>query len=188
MNKSFLILYGIGGSGTSHWQSWLHKELVNRGKKSYFPDFPDKDQPNKEIWLSHLTSLLDAIPENEEVTVVAHSLASIMWFHYATSFPKRKVKRAILVSPPSPFLEYPPVMTFFPIPENMGEVVSGAEKTLFVLSSTDPYCTLEDATKYMGLEIPFIILPKMGHINVESGHGPWEWILDICLNEKVALF
>ena len=186
MSRSFLILYGVGGSEQSHWQSWLYRELVKQGEKVYFPDFPDKDQPIKDVWLKHLSFIFEKIPQNEEVTVVAHSLACIMWFHYAASHPRRKAKRAILVSLPSPYLQYEPVMTFFPLPEDKHEVANVAEKTLFVLSSTDPYCSLGDAYQYLDLGVPCVILPKMGHINVESGYGPWQWILDVCLFEKGA--
>ncbi|MCL6457488.1 MAG: alpha/beta hydrolase, partial [Gorillibacterium sp.] len=119
-------------------------------------------------------------------TIVAHSLACILWFHYvATSTLVRKVKRAILVSPPSPFIEFPPVQTFFPLPDNIDEVVNGASKSLLIHSSTDPFCSLADATHYMSLGIPCVVLPHVGHINVESGHGPWAWMLELCLNEQL---
>lgn len=187
MSRSFLILYGVGGSEPDHWQTWLQQELEKQGEKVRFPDFPDKDQPIKDVWLDHLSSVIEEIPQDEEVIVVAHSLACIMWFHYAASCPKRKLQRAILVAPPSPFLEYEPVMTFFPVPQNMLEITTVAEKTLFVLSSTDPYCSVEDAAQYLDLGVPCVMLPKMGHINVEAGYGPWPWILDVCLNEQVTL-
>ncbi|MNO23575.1 putative hydrolase YdeN [compost metagenome] len=187
MSRSFLVLYGVGGSGPDHWQRWLQQELVKQGEKVYFPDFPDKDQPDKDVWLDYLSSVFEEISQEEEVIVVAHSLACIMWFHYAASHPKRKIQRAILVAPPSPFLKYEPVMTFFPVPDNLVETATVAEKTLFVLSSTDPYCSVEDASQYLDLGIPCVMLPKMGHINVEAGYGPWPWILDVCLNQQVTL-
>lgn len=187
MSRSFLIMYGVGGSGPDHWQTWLQQELVKQGETVRFPDFPDKDQPDKDVWLAHLSSVFEEIPQDEEVIVVAHSLACIMWFHYAVSYSKRKVQRAILVVPPSPFLEYEPVMTFFPVPENMHAIARAAEKSLFVLSSTDPYCSVADASRYLDLGIPCVMLPKMGHINVEAGYGPWPWILDVCLKEQVTL-
>ncbi|MDF2922673.1 MAG: hypothetical protein K0R57_1587 [Paenibacillaceae bacterium] len=187
MSRSFLLLYGVGGSGPDHWQRWLQQELVKQGEKVVFPEFPDKDQPDKEAWLSYLSSVLEEIPHDEEVYVVAHSLACIMWFHYAASQPERKIHRAILVAPPSPFLEYEPVRSFFPIPESLVELAAAAERTLFVLSSTDPYCSVSDASSYLDLGATCIILPKMGHINVEAGYGPWPWILDVCLNRQITL-
>jgi predicted alpha/beta hydrolase family esterase len=78
-------------------------------------------------------------------------------------------------------------MTFFPVPENLIVTAAVAERSLFVLSSTDPYCSVEDASQYLDLGIPCVMLPKMGHINVEAGYGPWPWILDVCLNQQVTL-
>ncbi|MFD0589268.1 RBBP9/YdeN family alpha/beta hydrolase [Paenibacillus sp. GCM10027627] len=187
MGRSFVILHGLGGSSPEHWQAWLRKELVKQGETVRFPDFPDKDQPDKTVWLNRLSNILEEIPSEEKVTVVAHSLACILWFHYAASALKRKVHRAILVAPPSPLLQYEPVETFFPIPENMEEVAKAAEKTLFVFSSSDSYCSISDASKYMDLGIPCVMLPQMGHINVASGYGSWPWIADVCLNNQVAL-
>lgn len=187
MSRSFLLLHGVGGSGSEHWQAWLHQELVKRGETVRFPDFPDKDHPDKAVWIDRLSVILGEIPNDEDVVVVAHSLACIMWFHYAASTPKRKIQRAILVAPPSPFLEFEPVMTFFPVPDNMHKLGTAAEKTLLVLSSTDPYCPVEDAAQYLDLGVPCVMLPGMGHINVEAGYGPWPWILELILNHKVTL-
>lgn len=185
--RSFLILHGLGGSGPTHWQAWLYQELLKRGEKAYFPDFPDKDHPDKAAWLERLNSIFLKIPKEEEIIVVAHSLACINWFHYAASGLTRSIKKVILVAPPSAFLEHEPIKAFLNLPDNKEDIAKAAEKTLLILSSNDPYCSAQDAPQYLDLGIPCIILPNMGHINVDSGFGPWPWMLDLCLNERIGI-
>ncbi|KWX80960.1 hypothetical protein AMQ84_01720 [Paenibacillus riograndensis] len=185
--RSFLILYGLGGSGLDHWQTWLSHELLERDETVYYPEFPEKDQPQRKDWMETLDQVTAGIPEEEEVTVIAHSLACILWFHYVCSAPRRTMKQAILVSPVSPATDFAEVESFFPIPENLEEVVSGAERTVFIHSSADPFCSVEDAVPYMKLGLPNLILPNSGHINVESGHGPWPMMLELCLRNSVIL-
>ncbi|WKB35020.1 alpha/beta fold hydrolase [Terrilactibacillus sp. S3-3] len=121
--RSFLILHGLGGSGPAHWQAWLYRELLQRGEKAYFPDFPGKDHPDQAAWLERLNTVFSQIPEGEEIIVVAHSLACINWFHYAISGLSRSVKRVILVTPPSAFLDYEPIKAFFNFPDNKKKAI-----------------------------------------------------------------
>lgn len=187
MSGSFLILHGLGGSGPDHWQTWLYGELAHSGEQVYYPDLPDPDQPDKDVWLKKLAETLAAIPQDEELTVIAHSLGVILWFHYAADNPGRRPQRAILVCPPSPGTELAEVSTFFPLPDGLSQVAAAAGKTLIVQSSNDPYCTLTDSLAYQSLGVPHLTLPDMGHINVASGHGPWKWILDVCRNGAAGL-
>lgn len=187
VSRSFLILHGLGGSGPDHWQTWLYHELIKYGEQAYYPDFPEPDHPIKNDWLERLHMILSEIPEEDELIVVAHSLACILWFHYATSSPKRKANKAILVSPPSLHTNFDAVNTFFPLPTRLSDSSKGAEKTVIIQSSNDPYCCVEDTIYYQDLGIPHVTLPKMGHINTESGQGPWQLILDLSLKGSVTL-
>jgi uncharacterized protein len=187
MNRSFLILHGLGGSGPAHWQTWLVKELVQQGEKVYYPELPEQDQPDKGEWLKSLDSVMAGIPEEEELTVIAHSLACILWFHYASAAPVRRVKRVILVCPPSIRTDLKQVASFFPLPEELTRIGEASERTLIVQSSDDIYCPLEDIVYYQNLGVPHLTLPRMGHINVDSGHGPWPWILDLALSGSAFL-
>lgn len=187
MKRSFLILYGLGGSGPDHWQSWLARGLAARGEAVHYPSLPNPDHPDKDQWLNALAQSMDAIPADEELTVVAHSLACILWFHYAAQGVQRKAEHVFLVAPPSVHTKLDEVASFFPVPARLEEVRNAAVQTLFIQSSNDPYCTLEDSLVYQGIGVPHLTLPDMGHINIASGYGPWEWILKLCLNGSLIL-
>jgi len=38
---AFLILHGLEGSGSEHWQTWLAGRLRERGLEVAYPDLPD---------------------------------------------------------------------------------------------------------------------------------------------------
>jgi predicted alpha/beta hydrolase family esterase len=45
---------------------------------------------------------------------------------------------------------------------------------MLVASANDPYCTVERAAEFASCwGSDFHIAGDAGHINVESGHGPW---------------
>ncbi|MNC15214.1 putative hydrolase YdeN [compost metagenome] len=187
VKRSFLILYGLGGSGPDHWQSWLARGLSARGETVHYPSLPNPDHPDKNQWLDSLAQSIGAIPADEELTVVAHSLACILWFHHAAQGVQRKAERVFLVAPPSVHTKLDEVASFFPVPDRLEEVQHAAAQTLLIQSSTDPYCTLEDSLVYQRMGVPSLTLPDMGHINIASGYGPWEWILKLCLNGSPIL-
>lgn len=187
MKRSFLILYGLGGSGPDHWQSWLARKLEEQGEKVYYPALPEPDHPDKRRWLDALAESLAGVPRDEELTVIAHSLACILWFHHAAEDAPRQAERALLVSPPSVRTQLEEVASFFPVPDRLELVQGAAAHTLIIQSSNDPFCTLEDSLVYQSLGVPHLTLPNMGHINIASGHGPWEWMLELCLGRSPIL-
>jgi predicted alpha/beta hydrolase family esterase len=75
---SFLLIHGLGGSGPQHWQSWLYNELKQRNIHVHYPIFSNYDSPSKDVWLQELASAFENIPENHQVTVLAHSLGCIL--------------------------------------------------------------------------------------------------------------
>jgi uncharacterized protein len=189
MNQnSFLIIHGLGGSGPDHWQTWLAHELIQRNHHVCYPTFSNFDSPNKTVWLEELSDSMKAIPENNNLTVITHSLGCLLWFQYARSQNKRIAKQVILVAPPSPEIVLSEAKSFYPVPLDGNHLKRTAEEILFVQSSNDPYCSTVDSKNYVNLGLPSITIPNAGHINPKSGHGKWPWILDLCLSrEKIAL-
>ncbi len=185
MNQnSFLIIHGLGGSGPDHWQTWLAHELKQRNHQVYYPTFSNFDSPNKTVWLEELSNLMKTIPENNNLTVITHSLGCILWLHYARNQNKRIAKQVILVAPPSPTIILSEAKSFFPVPLDGNHLKRAAEEILFIHSSNDPYCSTDDSKNYLNLELPSITIPNAGHINTNSGHGQWPWILDLCLSDE----
>ncbi|MCL6571672.1 MAG: alpha/beta hydrolase [Bacillus sp. (in: Bacteria)] len=182
MNQhSFLIIHGLGGSGPDHWQTWLAHELSQRNYHVCYPTFSTYDSPNKKVWLKELASAIDMIPRNHTLTVITHSLGCLLWLHYVASQTKQIAKKAILVAPPSPKTILSEAKSFFAVPLNRNHLARTAEDTLFVHSSNDPYCSIEDSIYYLNLAQSSLRIPNAGHINTKSGHGKWPWILEQCL-------
>jgi predicted alpha/beta hydrolase family esterase len=189
MNQQhFLIIHGLGGSGPDHWQSWLAQELIERNYEVCYPTFSQFTSPNKQVWMEELNEALQTIPLDSQLTVITHSLGCLLWLHYAASHPNRIAKKAILVAPPSPEIVISEAKSFFPVPVIENNLNRAAQSTQFVHSSNDPYCSMKEAQNYLNLSHPSIVLPNAGHINIQSGHGKWPWILEQCLtNDKIAL-
>jgi hypothetical protein len=182
MNKqSFLIIHGLGGSGHDHWQSWLYRELTKRKYPVWYPTFSNFHSPKKKHWLEELSSAIDTIPENNPLTVITHSLGCFLWLHYAETQTRQIADHAILVAPPTPTAVLSEAKSFYPLPLNGHHLHRVAQETFFVHSTNDPYCSIEDSTHFSKLGVPAITFPNKGHINPDSGHGKWPWILDVCL-------
>jgi len=182
--QSFLIIHGLGGSGPDHWQTWLANELTERNNHVCYPTFSQFDFPDLEVWLKELHTAIKTIPTDHRLTVITHSLGCILWLHYAAIQTKRIAQQVILVAPPSPTIVLSEAKSFFPVPMKEQQLSRIAVDTLFVHSSNDPYCSRKDAKHYLNLSFPSIVLPNSGHINTNSGHGKWPWILERCLTKK----
>jgi uncharacterized protein len=163
--RSFLILHGYLGSGPDHWQTWLAGRLRDAGETVAYPDLPAPDAPALPAWRAALDAALDALPDRP--TVLAHSLACILWLHARAG---DRAGRVLLVAPPSPAGAPEPIRPFFPV-ELDGAAVGAAR---LVCSPDDPYCPEGAAAVYAApLGIPADVLPGAGHINPDAGFGPW---------------
>ena len=174
MGRSFLILHGYLGSGPEHWQSWLAGRLRAAGERVAYPDLPAPDEPRLPAWRAALAQQLRALPG--ELTVIAHSLACILWLHHCAEpvHAGASVARVLLVAPPSLAGAPPSLHPFFPVPLQPGAVVAAAAETRLVCAPDDPYCPEYAAALYgEPLGIPVEVLPGAGHINPEAGYGPW---------------
>jgi uncharacterized protein len=182
MNKhSFLIIHGLGGSGPDHWQSWLFHKLKQYNFHVCFPKFSNDNNPNKQVWLQELSAAFQSLPKNQQKTVITHSLGCLLWLHYIAVQTNQIADHVILVAPPSPKVVLPEARSFYPVPLDRENLLRAEADTLFIHSTNDPYCGIEDSIYYLKLDIPTILLSNMGHINTKSGHDKWQWILDQCL-------
>lgn len=160
----YLIAAGIYNSGPDHWQSaWMAESpsFVKLEHKSW-------THPERRVWVNDLSTMVDEL--QEEVVIVAHSLACLMVAHWSCHATE-KVRAALLVSVPDPDgPNFPEDATGFgavphdPLPF----------KSLVVSSTNDPYGThdyMKLMAKAWGSE--FVSVGNLGHINAASALGNW---------------
>ena len=176
VTRSFLILHGLEGSGPGHWQTWLAARLRADNERVAYPDLPDADLPSLYAWRTALQGELDALPEGETI-IVCHSLSCLLWLHHVTDGGVQ-ANRVLLVAPPSEGVDVPQIAGFFPTP--FPRLAGGAR---LVCSDDDPYCPEGAALRYGDpLGIPVDLIPGGGHLNPETGYGPWPAVEAWCLS------
>jgi uncharacterized protein len=144
------------------------------GERVAYPRLPEPHAPALRDWRAALAAELRAL--HGELTVIAHSLACILWLHHceAPVVGDARAARVLLVAPPSLAGAPQPIRPFVPVPLDRERVAAAAGDTRLVCAPDDPYCPEDAAVVYgepLGLDVD--VLPGAGHINVESGYGPW---------------
>ena len=189
MNEVVLVLHGWGGNKSTHWQEHLVTDLLAEGVDVRYPKFTDPMAPNLEIWLDELERVVAEIPEDDSITVLAHSLGAILWMHYAAaaidSEPPVRAERVLLIAPPYVIREIPPLDappgagSFFPPPLSAEGIKTVAAETVLIASDSDDYSTFDQSAAYAhGLGIPIEKLAGAGHISPYYGYGEWPWVFE----------
>lgn len=171
--KKVLILYGWHGSDAPHWQAWLKEALEKDGFKVSFPQLSDKLKPHKDIWVEEARQAFQALKPD---IVITHSMGNTLWFHLCNEKLIHSVENLLLVAPPRDLSDYEDVQSFFPVetPTDLHAVES-----LMVCSDNDPYMDLEESRELShDLKCELKVLKDAGHINSDSGFGPWPWVLE----------
>jgi predicted alpha/beta hydrolase family esterase len=184
-----VVLHGWNGSGPDHWQTWLVDQLRELDRDVRYPEFPKPDAPDLDTWSAALRGFLEGLPD-DGFDVVCHSLASVLWLHHvADPTPAPRPARVALVSPPSPLTSFPEVAGFFPPPLDIDALRRAADGTVLVGGDNDPYCS-EGLIEAYGrpLKIATTLVPDGGHLNSDSGFGPWPAVLDWCGRDNLAFF
>ncbi len=164
-----LIIPGLGGSGPDHWQSrWAQKLSTARVVEQ-----DDWLTPARDAWISAILREIDACAR--PVALVGHSLGSIAAASAITESPAReKIAAVFLVAPPDPGSKgLPPGLIDPAFKEKAPQAVLGAPGVI-VASRNDAfadYTFSQDLARLWGLDLADA--GDAGHINAESGHGPW---------------
>ncbi len=159
-----LIVPGLGGSGPHHWQTYLERSFP--GACRVHQD--DWDLPDRDAWTGRLAAAIEAAPG---AVLVAHSLGCAVVAHAAAARPDLPVAAALLVAPADVNREHGPdgLCSFAPVPCALLPF-----RSIVVASADDPHMALARARTCAddwGAE--FVNAGALGHINVESGFGPW---------------
>ena len=156
-----IIVPGWRDSGPGHWQSLWAEQLPGALRVQQ----DDWITPSRSAWVAAISHTI--LEQGEPVVVVAHSLGCIATTHLPPQVAER-IAGALLVAPADPerravLADFAPA-PYQPLPY----------RSILVASSNDPYCPVRTAgayTRAWGSE--FVRLQNAGHINLESGFGPW---------------
>jgi serine hydrolase len=164
-----LIIPGLGGSGPDHWQSrWAQKLSTAR-----IVEQEDWLNPDRDAWVAAILREIEA--SARPVALVGHSLGSIAAASAIAEAPARgKIAAAFLVAPPDPDSKgLPPGLIDPAFKEKAPQAELGAPGVV-IASRNDAFADFafsEALARLWGLDLADA--GEAGHINAESGHGPW---------------
>ncbi|MEQ8826029.1 MAG: alpha/beta hydrolase [Filomicrobium sp.] len=169
-----LIIPGWSGSEEDHWQSRWERSL----KTARRVEQENWYEPDLAAWTKRIAA---GVQEAEKpVVLVAHSLGVVTAVHAVADMDTAKVAGAFFVAPADvdnaekwPVTRgYDACQTitgFSPIPVSRLPFPSAV-----VASVSDPYCSFaraKELAEAWGSQV--IEAGDVGHLNVNSGHGPW---------------
>ena len=165
-DADILIIPGWSGSGPDHWQSRWESRL----KTAQRVEQADWYKPSRHVWAERIVAAVRAA--TRPVVLVAHSAGVSAVAHAAEHLHPGEVTGAFLVAPPSERAKRA-------IPGMGADFIEHRREKLpfpsvLIASATDPYCTQDEAKELAeawGAE--FVDAGDSGHLNSESGHGPW---------------
>lgn len=175
-----LLLHGWQGSSDDHWQTLVAADLGgDPGIEVRFPALPDPDTPDPSAWAAALheqLAVLAALAEPAARVVCCQSLGSVLWLREAGRIaPEHRVGRVVLVAPPSARGGIPEIEAFFGFTPDPEAVAGAATATRLVCSDNDPYAAGGDPREEWAApaRLAVDLLPGAGHVNPDSGFGPW---------------
>ena len=161
-----VVVPGLHGSGAEHWQSWLQGQVDGALRVEQ----DDWRTPDLERWSERVAATLASLGGGPHV-VVAHSFGCLATVRAAARHPSLGIAQVLLVAPaePSRF--------------DVGAVLPQsrlAVRSCVVASDNDPWMSATQAHAWaLRWGSDWINLGNAGHINVDSGYGPFplarEW-------------
>lgn len=179
MNKysraDVLIVPGYHGSGAAHWQTWLQAQIPNTKRVAGI----DWEIPRLQFWAEAITRELQA--NKQKTIIVAHSFGCLATVRALASY-SGQITGVILVAPADPRrfttsgLARQPCSDKDNILDQLLNCSLNAPGIL-VASRDDPWMKFEHAYAWAKRwQLDFLDAGNAGHINVDSGFGPWPFI------------
>jgi predicted alpha/beta hydrolase family esterase len=175
--STVIVVPGLRNSGPQHWQSLWQRRLPG----SVRVEQRDWNAPDLERWSAQVGRILDTV---DDAWVVAHSFGCLATMRaLAARFDNDSlgnIRGVFLVAPADP--DKFGVATRLP-----GHLPIAGR---LVASLTDPWFAWPRAQQWAARwGLPAICAGDVGHINVESGHGPWRegWAWFRQLRDEVSV-
>lgn len=164
-DADILIVPGYTNSGPDHWQTRWEQKLSTARRVEQ----AEWSKPVRDDWVARIAEEVNAA--TKPVVLVAHSLGVPSVIH-ATPYFRNKVAGAFFVTPPdvaNPKIKPKHLMTFGPYPRDPLPFPS-----LIIASRNDPFSSYEQ-TEELARSWGSLLIDagEAGHINADSGHGPW---------------
>lgn len=164
-----IIVPGYTNSGPDHWQSRWEAKMPHAVRVHQ----DDWHKPDVEEWTANFVKAIEST--RRPVVVVAHSLGCQVMVQSMVKMDapsKQRIRGAFLVAPPdveNPSIRPKHLMTFGPYPRDPLPFPS-----VVVASTNDQFCHHEVAADMANAwGSLFVDARESGHINAQSGHGPW---------------
>jgi uncharacterized protein len=177
-----LVVPGYRGSGPEHWQTWLEGQVPGARRVSGI----DWDIPALGAWAAALRRDIARVPA--PVWLVAHSFGCLAAVLAGTDRPDR-IAGALLVAPADPDRFSPAGLCAAAVTPGPGPrftltpFIPKSElgfPSLVVASRDDPWMSLPRVRRWARLWGGRLVdLGSAGHINTESGFGPWPGGLEL---------
>nr|AAP51116.1 hypothetical protein/esterase [uncultured bacterium] len=162
-----LVIPGLRDSGRTHWQTWLQGQYRGavRVKQANW------EQPDLDAWAAQIARTIGRAPPSTTWVAAAHSFGCLALARYlqglepALSPAGGGIRSALLVAPADPVK--------FGVVEALSTPGLGLP-AMVVGSENDPWMPLDSARHWADhWGARFLNLGAAGHINTESGFGPW---------------
>lgn len=157
-----LVIPGLRNSGEAHWQTWLQGQYRSAARVQQ----DDWTRPDLEAWSARIAQTIARAPAGTEWVAVAHSFGCLALAHHLVSDAATgNIRSALLVAPADP--------DKFDVADRLPQGGLGLASTL-IASETDPWMPLDRARHWAhAWGSRWVNLGDAGHINTESGYGPW---------------
>lgn len=160
-----LIVPGYKGAGPDHWQSRWESNITSARRV----EMGDWHKPVFDDWKENLLRATE--DAKKPIIFIGHSIGSQVIVHAAKEV-RRPVAGAVLVAPPdveNPSIRPRHLLTFGPASRDPLPFPS-----VTIASRNDHFCAFEVAEEMAAAwGSLFLDAGESGHINQESGHGPW---------------
>lgn len=161
-----VIVPGLHGSGAEHWQSWLHAQVAGAVRVEQ----DAWSTPDLEAWSQRVADTVAALGAGPHV-LVAHSFGCLATVRALARRPGLDVAQLLLVAPAEPNR----FGVAAALPQSRLPV-----RSCVVASDDDPWMTATQAHAWaLRWGSDWINLGNAGHVNVDSGYGPFplarEW-------------
>lgn len=177
MTDTVLIVPGFHGSGAAHWQTWLENNLP----EAHRVEGIDWESPVLPEWTAAIHRNLDRF--DGRIWIVAHSFGCLA-SSVVASERSEKIAGVIFVAPADPERFSPEGVRDQTVDASVSDLLPtsliNAVPSIVVASENDPWLDFNKArlwAKRWGSQL--VNIGKAGHINTDSGYGPWPYIVEL---------